>query len=63
MDTIDSADISACDLVYSVCLGNSNSTLLMAAFYSSTLKILAKYRAILNDSKSHLFSTTTVEFK
>ena len=73
MDMMDSADISACGLVCSVCAGSSDSTLnkkfisftggLMAAFYSSTLKKLTKYGAILNDAKSHPFSTTTVEFK
>ena len=73
MDMIDSADISACGLVCSVCAGSSDSTLkkkfisytggLMAAFFTSTLKKITKYESILNDSTNHPFSTNTVEFK
>ena len=73
MDIIDSSDTSACGLVCSVCTGSSDSTLkkqfvsytsgLMAAFFTSTLKGMTKYEAILNDSKNHLFTTKLVEFK
>jgi len=73
MDMIDSSDISACGLVCSVCAKSGDSALnekfisytggLMAAFFTSTLKQLTKYEAILNNSKNHPFSTTTVEFK
>ena len=73
MDMIDSDDISACGMVCSVCAKSGDKTLnakfmsytggLMAAFFTSTLKQLTKYEAILNNSKNHPFSTTTVEFK
>ena len=73
MDMIDSSDISACGLVCSVCAGSSDSTLkknfinytgsLMAAFFTSTLKGMTKYEAVLNDSSNHPFTTKTVEFK
>ena len=70
---IDSSDISSCGLVCSVCAKSGDSELnkefinysggLMAAFFTSTLKHLTKYEAILNNAKNHPFSTTTVEFK
>lgn len=73
MDMIDSSDISSCGLVCSVCAGSSDSTLkknfinytgsLMAAFFTSTLKGLTKYEAILNDSSNHPFTTILSEFK
>ena len=73
MDMIDSSDTSSCDLVCSVCEGSSDSTLknnfinytgsLMAAFFTSTLKGLTKYEAILNDSSNHPFTTILSEFK
>ena len=59
--------------ICSVCAGSSDSSLnkkfvsytgsLMAAFFTSTLKGLTKYEAILNDSTNHPFTTKTVEFK
>ena len=73
MDMIDSADYSSCGLVCSVCAGSSDKNLkaqfisyssgLMTAFFSSTLKGLTKYEAILNDSSNHPFTTKVVEFK
>jgi cathepsin B len=73
MDMIDSADLSACGLVCSVCAGTSDSKVktnfisytsgLMAAFFSSTLKGMSQYEALLNDASKHPFSTTVVEFK
>ena len=73
MDMIDSSDSSACGLVCSVCTGSSDSSLkkqfvsytsgLMAAFFTSTLKGMTKYEAILNDSTNHPFTTKLVEFK
>lgn len=73
MDMIDSGDKSSCGLVCSACAGSSDSSEkqkfinyvggLMAAFFSSTLKGLAKYEAILNDSTKQPFATKLVEFK
>jgi len=73
MDMIDSSDMSACGLVCSVCAGSGDSKVnanfisytggLMAAFFSSTLKGMSKYEALLNDGSKHPFKTTLVEFK
>ena len=72
-DMVDPADVSACGMQCSACVGSGNTGLnqqfiaytagLMAAFFKSTLKCEAQYEALLNDSSTHPFATTLTEHK
>ena len=72
-DMVDPADISACGMQCSACVGSGNTGLnqqfiaytagLMAAFFNSTLKGMTEYEALLNDSSTHPFATTVTEHK
>lgn len=73
MDIVDDDDVSRCGLTCSVCAKSGDTQLnskfmtytggLMAAFFSSTLKSMSNYEALLNDCSNHPFTTKTCEHK